>query len=136
MKTFYKTFLDLYFGGDKKIEKRQNPALTERCFIRIAGDAARRSKEEDEKLICAISEALSRFELDIIDEAPQKPEKRKRQYVIAAVENADGTVSAALYEKKAFLSGKRETRLDFPSQVCKNKGSSICSITALFRTIP
>ncbi len=81
------------------------------------GEGANLSVEELDALTSRVEGELDFLLLMDLPDDPgvARANKEEKQYVLAAVEDPDG-VHAALYERKAFLAGKRETKLCFPTE--------------------
>lgn len=93
--------------------RRYLPAIRDHTF----GEDAKLSDNDLGALTLRVGRELDFLLLIDLPDDPGvvRANKEEKQYVLAAMEDQDG-VHAALHEKKAFLSGERETKLCFPAE--------------------
>ena len=92
--------------------RRYLPAIRDFSF----GEGAKLSDKELGALTLRVENELNFLLLMDLPDDPglERARTDEKQYVLAAMED-QGNVHAALYERKAFLSGERETKLCYPA---------------------
>ena len=92
--------------------QRYLPVIRDHTF----GEGAKLSEKDLGALTSRVERELDFLLLMDLPDDPglERARTDEKQYVLASVEDQDG-VNAALHEKRAFLSGERETKLCFPA---------------------